>query len=79
MAVISFMVQAPGSDSIRLFIFESQPQTKDIIDKLHKHGPPALLWLSNYIASHHLAVMSQSGAKINFIVYCLLHNFKSKM
>jgi hypothetical protein len=33
----------------------------------HWHGLPALFWLSSYVASHHLDVAPQLGAKINFI------------
>jgi len=31
------------------------------------HGPPALVWLSSYVTSHHLAVALQSIAKDQFI------------
>ncbi len=34
------------------------------------HGQPALVWSSSYVASHHLAVVSQSGTKDQF--YCSL-------
>jgi hypothetical protein len=38
------------------------------IQTAHQHGPPALFWLSNYVANHCLAVAPQSGAKDFF--YC---------
>jgi hypothetical protein len=54
----------------------------DIIVSLHLvilsnlwHSLPALLWLSSYVALHHLAVITQSGAKAHFS----LHNFKYKL
>jgi hypothetical protein len=31
-------------------------------------APAALIWLSSYVASQHLAVALQSGQKINFIL-----------
>jgi hypothetical protein len=36
------------------------------------YGLPALFWLSNYAASHHLAAAPQSGAKDLF--YCTVYN-----
>jgi len=33
--------------------------------------PPALFWLSSYVARHHLAVVPQSGAKDLF--YCTVY------
>jgi hypothetical protein len=35
------------------------------------HSPSALFWLSRYVASHKLAVATQSGAKEQF--YCAVY------
>ncbi len=39
--------------------------TLDVNDRwtAHWHGPPALCWLSSYVASHRLAMAPQSSAK----------------
>ncbi len=41
-------------------------RTRENRQTAHWHGPPALLWLSSYIASHHLAVVLQFGSKDTF-------------
>jgi hypothetical protein len=38
----------------------------------HRHSLPVLFWLSSYVASHHLAVAPQSGAKDQF--YCAVYS-----
>ncbi len=44
----------------------------------HWHGPPAMLWSSIYVTSHHLVVAPQSFAKYQFLVHSP-HNFKFKL
>ena len=44
------------------------PVDKKNTTTAHWHHPPALFWLCSYVASHHLAVVQQSGARDQF--YC---------
>jgi hypothetical protein len=50
------------------------PTTIDIREynkTAHCHCPPALFWLSSYVASHCLSVAQQSGAKEKY--YCTVY------
>jgi hypothetical protein len=49
----------------------ARPKTLENRWTVHLHGPPALFWLSSYIASHHITVVPQSGTKdqFNYTVY----------
>ncbi len=49
-----------------------------IANTAHWQGPPALFWLSSYVASHHLVALTESGAK-DQLLHCFLHNFKVKL
>ncbi len=42
------------------------PKTTKNTKTANCRGPPALFWLRSYVASHHLAVVPQSGAKDQF-------------
>ena len=48
------------------------PVDKKNTPTAHWHCPPALFWLCSYVASHHLDVAPQSGAKDKF--YCTVYS-----
>ncbi len=63
--IIIYVTGRPDMQLQRVVSWLAQvhPYTFDNRQTAQRHSLPVLFWLSSYVASHHLAVAIQSGAK----------------